>query len=215
MRRYLFFMLMVWAATAEGQNVAVQNIRQNVLFIGVDNPLIIVLPGYACKDLIVATDKGQLSGRGGHYILRVDSVYSFITLTISVKTRGGVRKVTESRLRSYWLKADEATVCGKNGGIITAEEVIKANMPRAYSNYTDSLYELPVVQFTITITHKNEVFKRAIDNTNKNGFKGDVEVVARLQALRSGDDLTISNIKYKVPGCQELNTLSDLNFVIE
>jgi hypothetical protein len=94
--------------------------RQNVFFIGVDNPITVTVSGIAADKIIVETDNGTIkpTAKSGGYIVRVDSLNK-TNITVSYKEGG---KTTTAAQYSYRNKRipDPVTYVGsiRHEGII-------------------------------------------------------------------------------------------------
>jgi hypothetical protein len=65
----LLFFHIVSTFTAFSQHIAVSADKNNVFYVGVDNPITVVAENYACKDLVVKADDGEiLQGYGCTFI---------------------------------------------------------------------------------------------------------------------------------------------------
>lgn len=72
-----------------GQTTCVSADRNNILYIDVENPLTIVAENTACKDLIVKTDNGTITGKGCYYICK-PAFIGKATITVSIKKNGKI-----------------------------------------------------------------------------------------------------------------------------
>lgn len=99
--------------------------RQNVFYIGVDNPISVSVSGISADRIIVETDNGSVvpTAKPGGYIVRVDSLYK-TNITVSYKEGG---KTTFAGLYFYRNKRvpDPVTFVEhvRNDGVILKENL--------------------------------------------------------------------------------------------
>jgi gliding motility-associated protein GldM len=78
-----------YAQTSNAPVIAVDNM--NVLYVGVDNPISIAVPGVASDKLIVTIENGSIINREGKYIVRV-STGTEATIHVSAELKPGETK---------------------------------------------------------------------------------------------------------------------------
>ena len=86
------------ALQASSQNFAIGLDKMNVFYIGVDNPLTIVVQNYSLKDIIIKVDNGTVSNDYGSYVYRAGKVGK-ATITLFVKTNGKLKKIGSNYFR--------------------------------------------------------------------------------------------------------------------
>ncbi len=107
----------------------VQLERQNVFYIGVDNPITVSVSGIAADKIIVETDNGTVTstGKPGVYIVRVDSLNK-TNITVSYKSGG---QTTTCALYSYRNKKvpDPRTYINsfRSEGVVLKENIASIN----------------------------------------------------------------------------------------
>ena len=82
-----------FTANGPAQTAAIQFDRENILYINEDNPLTIVAEGYSCKQLVITTPNGTITGENGHYIVRPQFPDPRTIIHVKVKTRRGLREL--------------------------------------------------------------------------------------------------------------------------
>jgi hypothetical protein len=60
---FLFALCLAFFQSA-AQQLAAETMKNNVFYIGRDNPLTIVVTGFSCKDIVVKTDNGKIERTG-------------------------------------------------------------------------------------------------------------------------------------------------------
>jgi gliding motility-associated protein GldM len=101
--------------TVAPQSVAVTNENMNVVYAGIDNPLIISAAGIAPQNLRVNVDNGIIPTTGtGTYKLHVDGGKE-VNVNISAQTENGVKKQGSVKLKVKYLPKPELKLSGKGG----------------------------------------------------------------------------------------------------
>ncbi len=93
--------LFLGVACVNGQDrsntvTAVEPVRMNVLYIGVDNPIKIAASGYDASDLTASVDNGTITGKNGEYVIRPKEQGSAI---VTVSSNGKVIQRTTFRVK--------------------------------------------------------------------------------------------------------------------
>lgn len=99
--------------------------RQNVFYIGVDNPITVSVSGIAASDIIIETDNGTVTPttKPGGYIVKVDSLNKTL-LTVSYKEGGKTVTVAQYSYRNKKIQ-DPVTYIEhvRNDGVILQENL--------------------------------------------------------------------------------------------
>src|SRR5690606_6646864 len=99
------------------QKCVVANVRENIVYLGVSNPLDIAVNGYLCKNFEVSTDNGKVEK--GNEICS----YSYLPKTtgianIIIKDKKSKKLLGRMPFRVEDIPPPTAMVAGKNGGEI-------------------------------------------------------------------------------------------------
>lgn len=94
--------------------------KMNVLYIGVDNPIDISVPGVAAENLQPSLSGGTLSGSRGSYIARVQSGTE-ATVNVSAKLGEGTKSMGSFKFRVKRVPDPVAYIAGKKGDQIIAK----------------------------------------------------------------------------------------------
>lgn len=81
---------------AEGQPVAIAVDKMNVLYIGVDNPITVAVPGIPSDKLLIQSDQGTINGSNGKYVIHVTTPGEAIIRVLTV--RDGRRVLLSSQV---------------------------------------------------------------------------------------------------------------------
>ncbi len=96
-----------FTTAAPAQTAAIQFDKENILYINEDNPLTIVAEGFSCKQLVVTSSNGTITGSNGHYIARPDHAEPYMRITVKAKTAKGIITVSEHPFRPKFLAVEK------------------------------------------------------------------------------------------------------------
>ena len=168
--------------------------KMNVLYIGVDNPIDISVPGIAAENLVPSLSGGSLSGAKGKYTARVTSGTK---ATISVSAKFGTQSKSmgtfEFRVKS--LPNPEAKFGGKTGSASISKNDL-VNTAGVIADMGDFLFDLKfdIVGFDVVATING--FEKS--STSRNN-KVTEEQKGLLKVTKPGTKVWIENVKAKGP----------------
>lgn len=94
--------------------------KMNVLYIALDNPLAISVPGIAPEDVTAGISEGSLSGGKGKYIARVTTPGE-VTVSVSIKKKeGGTKAMGQVKFRVKRIPPPTPKIGGLQGGTMKA-----------------------------------------------------------------------------------------------
>lgn len=121
MKRNIFLLWIVVSCLslqAGAQVVSVSNLRQNVVYIGLDNPLRIVMEGVGCTSLRVSTDNGRIKKSGNCEYTFTPSQLGMAQIVVN-----GGKKTYNYLLRVEPLPQPAAFLGGRTGGLLSKSEL--------------------------------------------------------------------------------------------
>ncbi len=155
----------------ESSNVltAVELVKMNVLYIGVDNPVKIAAAGFESDELEVSIDNGTISGKDGEYLIRPSSPGR---ATLIVRSNGEEFQKTEFRVKE--VPDPVAAIESENrklsfsGGSISKEELLAAGGLQVQLRNFDYDLSFKVVSFVLSATVPNSlVVREEISNSDR------------------------------------------------
>lgn len=176
--------------------------KMNVVYIGLDNPISVSVPGYAPTDVQVTASAGGTlvpDKAKGTYLLKVSGTAREITVTASVKDKSGaVKKMGEQKYRVRQVP-DPIPQLGsiKASGRQPAGVVKSAQFALAIlENFAYEGIKYTPTEFQLGIIPKVGQFK---------GFRGTGQALtpqmrAALNSLQSGDKVMLAGMKVTGPG---------------
>ena len=160
-----------------------------ILYVGLDNPLSISVPGFSASDVQVTSNGARISGGNGTYKAKVDGSQKKVSITVQAKgkpmgtTEYKVRKVPEPRSQLGGIRSDGR---GKTKGALCAQDRILANLGEGFA------YDLPftVTSFTIILDSKMGTVSRTVS-----GNRIPADIKQKICKLKSGDRIFIEKVK--------------------
>ena len=168
--------------------------RINLLYIGLDNPISLIVQGVRSKDILVTVSNGcRVSGYDGNYVINCDAGVKQATLYVSmIAGLGRTRFLDSVQYRVMKVPRPVARFGKFTGGLVSKSELNPDDSVTAIVNdfvYEGIEYRITTFDFTI-IPKKGEAYtKRVIGNK--------LDSTARNMMLNSGpgDRLVISDIR--------------------
>jgi gliding motility-associated protein GldM len=171
--------------------------KMNVVYIGLDNPISVSVPGYSAEQVQVSCSSGgklRPDKQKGTYLLTVDGSSREISISASVKdSKGQVKKMgaTDYRVRPIPKPTPMLGSIEQSGpqsaGVLKAATFV-------YANLKDFAFEgvkfTPIEYFLVFQPKKGE--SRAYKGSNASVTP---EMRAALANVRSGDRITLAQIK--------------------
>ena len=103
MKALLFSYLLFVSLFIQGQTAVVSNPKMNMVYKGLDNPILVAVPGYLSRDLFVTSDVGVILKdypNQNYYHLKLDSTYrKDLTISVFVTRNGKKFKFGEQKFR--------------------------------------------------------------------------------------------------------------------
>lgn len=164
--------------------------KMNVLYIGVDNPISVSVPGIPSKNVHMDISVGSLSGSSGRYVAKV-STPGNVTVTVSAEVGPGRSQVLSRTLfRAKRIPDPVARFSGKSGGAVAtvalkAQDAIFANL----DNF-DFDAKFRITRFTLIIANPRET--ASVQITNGNTLSDAMR--ASLKDIKPGSHVIFDNI---------------------
>lgn len=175
---------------ASSQNISISADKNNVLYVGIDNPISIAVENYPFDQIIVKASHGSIEGSGGKYLYRgmePGGVHIIIYKKTSLEEIGrrpfGLRYIPDPVAKvGAW---------GNDNGNARAVLLKSQNWIRADLEYFDFEATFRVLSFTLSIFYRDSCFIKEVLNT---GNKFNDEVTAALKTIKKGDIVIFEEI---------------------
>ena len=196
------------AATAFSQQCVISSRKENVVYIGVPNPIDIAVEGRYCKDFSVSTDNGTLEHGSATCNYELSPAKAGMT-EISVKDKKSGKVISKAMFRTKPLPPPTCRLAGKDGGEIS-KSVLKVQVALSVMlEGFDFDARFSVEGYRVTIFRGNKV----IFTEGETGARFPSSVTEAFKMTEQGDSLVFSNLKAKAPD-QQLRSLPPIEFEI-
>ncbi|MEI6595143.1 MAG: GldM family protein [Bacteroidota bacterium] len=203
MKSTFLFAFILLTTFLQAQNSAslsvVSPIQMNILYIGIQNPLAIAVPGYQEIELIVTTNEGVLkkSNEPNVYLLSdLTGEKREVIISVSVRGKDGViKKVGDNIFRVRKIPAPDELILGtiKNNDTVNVTQLISASHIYAnISGFPFSGIEFEITKYNILYQPKNGV---AIAHLEIVGSTISNEIKKMFENAKSGDKIILSNVQ--------------------
>ncbi|KPK81595.1 MAG: hypothetical protein AMS27_15355 [Bacteroides sp. SM23_62_1] len=191
--------------TTEDIVTAIAPVKMNVFYLGVDNPVNILVSGYDADEIRVEIDNGNITGSNGEYIARPTR-----TGTAVITLYAGDKKVKESEFRVQFIDDPVTRIGESEGGNITKQELQLAGGVNAYIRDFDFDLEFKVVSFVVsaTIPNSNVVREEISDSDRFSDLQIDL-----INSLVKNQKLMVEQVKAVGPD-GSIRNLNSLVFTI-
>jgi gliding motility-associated protein GldM len=201
---------------AQKPNSVVAAEKMNVLYIGVDNPMAISVPGVSSdKVKVSATGSGLVlrpnpAAGAGHYMATVTTVGKS-TISVSAEIAGKVIPMGTFEYRVKKVPDPVATIANMKGGSINKNVLAAATLIPTLENFDFELF-FKITGFKMTIAGKG----RDILEFETQGNQLTQVMRDNLGKTRAGDKVFFEYIKAKMAtGPQDQRSLSPMSFTIQ
>lgn len=193
---------------ASSQNIAVSAEKNNVLYIGVDNPISVVAENYPSRQLMVKAEKGTLFGSNGRIF-----IYRGIepgNESIIIYNKENSKEVGRSNFRVKYIPDPVAKVGLSGGGNIQGVILKNQQFLRAQLDNFDFDVAFTIDSFTLNIIRTDSCFFKEVINI---GSKFGSAVTEALSGIKK-DDIVIFKKIYVLGPDGRSRLLSPLVFTI-
>ena len=168
--------------------------KMNVVWIGLENPIAVTVPGYAPN-----TVSGQIDGGGkwapksnGHYALTPDGHQHFITVSAYVKGGNGTKKVGETKYQVKSVPNPIVMLGVTQPGVVSAGELKTANFIQAnMSGFVFEGVSAKILDGNFAVTKRNS----APVTYSFSGKAVNSNIRSALNGLKKGDMVTLYDVR--------------------
>ena len=213
MRQILFLIfLFLQFGTAElfSQNVAIENLKQNIAYPYLDNPMNIIVEGIPCDEIIVSTDNGEVKSKGNcKYIFHPHEV-GVASIFIHRVEQGDTIQIKERKYRIKPWPIPDASLSGNGSGKMGYGEFKAQQGVSAPSVGFDINARFPIKSFRMQIIKRDG----SILSVQNQGGRFEIEAKNLILNIERGDKVLFDKIKILMPGVKVEVNLEDLFFEI-
>jgi GldM C-terminal domain len=180
---------LVYHSAVVSQNISVSADKNNVLYIGVDNPISVVVENYPSRQLIVKAEKGTLIGSNGRIF-----IYRGVepgNESIIIYNKENSKEIGRSTFRVKYIPDPVAKVGLSGGGNIQAIVLKNQQFIRAELQNFDFDAMFQIDSFTLNIIRTDTCFFKEVINI---GNKFGSAVTEALSSIKKNDIVIFKKI---------------------
>ena len=184
--------------------------NMNVLYLGIENPITVSVPGYPASKIIAKSSNGVLSlvnKTKGMYKVNPDKLRNSNTPIISLYIdEDGKRKlIGKADFKVKKVPPPIAKVKGKRGGAITKNDLLAGQM--IVAEMEDFPFDRSALSFGIVSFETVAYFGGERSNVPINkGARFSDAVKDAIQSTKPGSEISFTNIKAKMRNCKACST---------
>ncbi|MEN8119037.1 MAG: GldM family protein [Bacteroidota bacterium] len=207
--RLLILMLSLLSYMAKAQTIAISNARQNIIYIGIDNPLNAVAENMKCGSFFLTTDNGTIKGESCHFRIHPKNV-GLATIYIQKIKKKDTVLIGKKVFRVKSLPKPTTRIAGKKSGMINkkvlaAQTGIKASL----ENFDINIF-YPIHSFSVIVVNdQDSCFFNNID-----GQKFTQEMKQAFLKLKQNDRVYFIDIIAVLPNKKTVE-LYPIKFIIK
>jgi gliding motility-associated protein GldM len=191
---------------AQTENIAVVAAdKMNVLYIGIDNPISIAVPGIESEKLQVSIVNGSLTGSKGKYVVKVNNVND-VTINVAAEIKPAEIKYMGST--TFRVKRIPDPIPCLNGNCTPNASISKAELLKntVVSVFMQLPFEMKfeIESFTLTYNTDNSIVS---EWTSGNLFSQ--KMIDAVSKIEKGNKIYLEDIKAKGPdgASRKLNSI--------
>ena len=183
---FLFFHL-----RSSSQHFAVSADKNNILYIGISNPLSIAVENIPSNKLVIKTDNGLIGGYNGKYEA-TPNIQGKATYFIFKKNNGKLKKVAEAIFRVKHLPNPVFRIgpCG-SGCVILKKTLVNQQFVRVDLENFDIDARFQIKKFTVCIISNDTCKFKELENI---GNELNNEIKNQFNLLRTNDQIIFKKI---------------------
>jgi hypothetical protein len=196
MRRSMTFIALLIFSSALAQNFTVSADRNNIFYIGVDNPFSITFQDYRSSQLVVKASKGQVSTGYGHNFTYNGSDQKPGPVFIIIYDASTSKEIGRANFRLKYIPDPVAKVGPSAGGNINGVVLKNQQYIRADLENFDFDVMFAIDSFTLNILRTDTCFFKEVTNM---GSKFGSAVTGALSVIKKNDIVIFKKIYARGP----------------
>ena len=183
----------------------------NILFLGVSNPLSIAIENIPAKDVVVKVVNGSITGENGKYLFRGESE-GRAEIILFKKQKEKIVEIARSAFRVKRIPDPVPKIGPSGGGIIEKVVLAAQQYLRADYDYWGFDAKAKVDSFTVSIIRGDSCLYREFKNVSA---KISPEISGAFQNLHDGDTVIFKNIYAQGPDGKSVMLIPFMLFIKE
>ncbi len=168
--------------------------NMNILYVGVENPISISVPGIPSKDVSASISTGSITKAAGegNYTIKISKLEREVTLSINAKIDNRVQKMGEFKYKTRKIPSPVLKVGNLSSKKVTKDELMNAGKIRATfpEDFVFKVPPLTVRSFTISVGANDKPITGNTINP---------EAQSIIKAARKGQRVMITDVDVKLP----------------
>ncbi|MBC8265968.1 MAG: hypothetical protein H8E84_03290 [Flavobacteriales bacterium] len=177
------------------KTAVVSPVNMNVFYLEVDNPIKISVPGFAAADISASMTNGNVRATkksAGEWIARPNKKGKAV-VTLFATTEGKRTRMGTVEFRVKEVPPPKPYIGGKSEGIIAKQRMLAAGgIQSKLEDFDFKGVRYKVVSYSFTAVYKGDQVTETV-----NGQKFNEKINAIINNTKSGNSITVSNIKAK------------------
>lgn len=210
MRLFVFLLCTSLIVQIHGQQFCVSASRENKLYLGVDNPIEVVVENTSCDSIIVVSNNGQFTySNNCRYILKPINT-GIALISIYKINNNDTISLGSAKFRVKEIPTPTAHIYGSINGKISKTKLVAANRIFAYLESFDIDLRFPIIKYTTLILRN----KKSIYYNEFEGGRFPSELSEYFLTLLPGDRVFFFDIVATGP-YEKLYNLKPVGVTIE
>ncbi len=167
--------------------------NMNILYVGVENPVSISVPGIAAKDISATISAGTITSTGGgNYSVKLSRLEREVVITVSAKIENRVQKMGEFKYKTRKIPTPVLKVGNLSNKKVTKDELMNAGKIRAIfpEDFVFKVPPLTVRGYTIAVGANDQPIT---------GNSINPEAQSIIKGARKGQRVMISDVEVRLP----------------
>ena len=167
--------------------------NMNILYVGVENPVSISVPGIPAKDISATISSGTITSiGGGHYNVKLARLEREVTITVSAKIDNRVQRMGEFKYKTRKIPSPVLKVGNLSSKKVTKDELSNAGKIRA-TFPEDFVFKVPPLNvrgYTISVGANDKPIS---------GNTINAEAQSIIKQARKGQRVMITDVEVRLP----------------
>lgn len=167
--------------------------NMNILYVGVENPVSISVPGIPAKDISATISSGTITSiGGGHYNVKLARLEREVTITVSAKIDNRVQRMGEFKYKTRKIPSPVLKVGNLSSKKVTKDELSNAGRIRA-TFPEDFVFKVPPLNvrgYTISVGANDKPIS---------GNTINAEAQSIIKQARKGQRVMITDVEVRLP----------------
>ncbi len=188
-KRVLIVLALMLSLSVNAQEYAISPLKMNILYMGVENPLKIVVENHSCDSILISSNV-RLKRRVGCEYFAIPGNISVATFNLSVIKNKDTIRIGSSQFRVHKIPDPVVTVGGRRDGVMP--KPVLFSEPGIKAEQNDFIFdaEFKVKSYSVVIVRGDE----QIFSNDYDGNRFPAELKSQFRNLNYGDTVRFENV---------------------